>query len=302
MKTDDLSWIRKDDNRIEVFYKNPDTHIKLYEIETELLPGKSSDGFLRTLFTNRMRKKKESGAQINQKVPGGGPGSAAMIDYMLRFGEHPDGMNDENNTTGDSDAVRSRAVRVLDELFDIAQRNLTARGTFHLFEAGPGYLRTQLGLIKRLSEAQCDLEGLEMAGADVHPDVVRAASRIIGYEGIGDMVSIYEGDAGRCLKKLNRRFDAVLAEGIFEYMDMKASLELFSVFGNCLKPHGHLIATAALKIPKKKHRKYLDAQVARRSKDEFVQLFKNCGFEVPWLISTDPPIFTVGVGEKADGR
>ncbi len=297
MKTDNLSWFRKEGNRIEVFYKNQDTQIKLYEIKMDPISGKSPYGLLRTFFINRRRKKNGSGARVNQDARG----SAAMIDYAIRCEEHLNGKSDKKFMTGNSDAVRSRAEIVLDELFDIARTNLAERGTFHLFEAGPGYLRTQLGLIKRLSEAQCDLEGLEMVGADLHPDVVRAALRIIGYEGIGDMVKIYEGDAEHWLKNLNRTFDAVLAEGIFEYLDMKSSLELGSMFGNYLKPHGHFIATAALTIPKKKRLKYLDTHVIRRSKEEFVQLFKSCGFEVPWLIPTDPPISMVGVGQKKDG-
>ncbi|MBN2003110.1 MAG: class I SAM-dependent methyltransferase [Anaerolineae bacterium] len=290
--------VKKNGTKIEVFHKHPDTQIKLYDIDMRPIAGASPYGWLRTRVINLMRKHSGTGALINQDALEGYRGSAAMIDYVLRFVGHPNGKLDRIFLTGSSDAVRSRVKIVQDELFDIAKSNLEEKGTFHLFEVGPGYLRTQLNLLDRLKKARYDVRNVKMVGADLHPGVVKAASQIIQYEGIGDMVTIHEGDAKHCLEKLNMTFDAVLAEGVFEYSDMQGSTNLARTLGSYLRPQGHLMASATHAVPKKLLIEYLDILLNQRTREEFVQIYKHCGFEEPRLIATEPPNISVGIGQK----
>ncbi len=302
MEKQDLNWFRKNGTTIEVFYKNQSTHIKLYDIKMEKISGASPYTPLRTFFINLVRQNSGCGARINQDALEGYRGSAAMIDYVVRFHEHLNGAFDKQFMFGGTTAVRSRVKLVQDELFNLAKSALEEKGTFNLFEVGPGYLRTQVNLITRLREAHCTTKGLKIVGADMHPEVIKAASQIIRYENIGDMVAIHEGDAKDCLTKLDTTFDAILAEGVFEYCDMEASLELGGVLRKYLKPHGCLIASATHKVPKKLLIEYLDIFVLQRSKDDFLRIFRTCGFEEPRLIPTEPPNISVGIGRKKNEK
>lgn len=301
MDAPDQSGVKRTGTKIEVFHKHPDTQIKLYDIEMKPIMGASPYGPLRTFIINLMRKHSGAGARINQDALEGYRGSAAMIDYVIRFYDHPNGNFDKTFLSGSANAVRSRVRIVQDELFNIAKSSLTEKGTFHLFEVGPGYLRTQLNLLKRLKEARYDTKNVRIVGADLHPSVVKAASQIIQHEGIGDMVTIHEGDAKHWLEKLDMTFDTVLAEGVFEYTDMEGSMNLGHILGKHLRPQGHLIASATHAIPKKLLIEYLDILLSQRSEEEFVQIYKHCGFEEPRLIATEPPNISVGVGQKREG-
>jgi protein-L-isoaspartate O-methyltransferase len=295
-------WFRKSGARIEVFHRSVDTGIVLYEIAMEPIPAGSPYGRIRTFFVNLVRKHSALGALLNQDALEGYAGSAAMIDYILRFPGHLNGPLDKKFMVGSTDSVRSRVRIVQDELFVLARSCLTRTNRFRLFEVGPGYLRTQLDLLRRLKEAGCDTKAVEMVGVDSHPRVVRAASRIIEHEGVADVVTIHQGDALTWLTGSNGKYDVALAEGVFEYADMVRSVELASALSAHLEEGGHLIASATHRVPKKALIEYLDIRVLERSREELLEIFRRAGFDEPRLIATDPPNVSVGIGRSPGGE
>lgn len=291
-------WFRRNGARIEVFHESVDTGIVLYDIAMEPIRGSSPYGWLRTFFVNLVRQHSGLGALLNQDALEGYRGSAAMIDYVLRFPGHLNGALDSKFMVGSTDAVRSRVQIVQDQLFALARSRLDSRGRFRLFEVGPGYLRTQLDLLRRLKEAGYDRTPVEIVGVDLHPRVVQAASRIIEHEGIADIVAIHQGDALTWLAGSNRTYDVVLAEGVFEYADMERSVALARGLSEHLDPGGHLIASATHSVPKKALIEYLDIRVLPRKREELVEIFRSAGFDEPRLIATEPPNVSVGIGRK----
>jgi len=291
-------WFTKSGRIITAYYKNIDTNIKLYDIAMEPIKGKSPYDPIRTFVINLIRTNSALGARINQDALDGFRGSAAMIDYVVRFKEHLNGKLDRKIMFGSPDAVRSRVNIVEDELFLLIKEQLAEKGTFHLLEVGPGYLRTQINLINRLKEAQVDLDGLKIVGVDCHPDVVRAATEILRYERLENIMSIILGDAHEWLTSNTTQYDTVLAEGVFEYMNRKKSMEFAGELANHIRKEGYLIASATHKVPKKKVIEYLDILVLQRSEKEFVEIFTNSGFNNPRLIPTEPPNVSIGIGQK----
>ncbi len=297
MKENDI-WYTKSGKTITSYYKNVGTGIKLYDIAMEPIKGKSPYDPLRTFVINLIRTNSALGARINQDALDGYRGSAAMIDYVLRFKEHLNGKLDRKIMFGSPDAVRSRVAIIENELFSILKKELADKGSFHLLEVGPGYLRTQINLINRLREERINIDGLKIVGIDFNPDVVKAASEIIRYERLENVVSIFEGNAQEWLASKTTLYDAVLAEGVFEYLDMIKSIEFANELANHIRKGGYLLATATHKVPKKKVIEYLDILVLQRSVNEFVKIFESCGFTVPRLVPTDPPNVSVGIGRK----
>jgi SAM-dependent methyltransferase len=291
-------WLKRTGTCLEVFHRSRETGIRLYEVRMEPIRGQSPYGPLRTFLINLLRKHSGLGARLNQDALEGHRGSAAMIDYVVRFPGHMNGKLDKKIMLGSPDAVRSRVRIVQDELFELARSCLRAKGEFRLLEVGPGYLRTQLDLLERLRRTQHDMTGVKIVGVDLHPEVVRAASQIIEHEKIGDQVQVFQADAGQWLKTSEQVFDVILAEGVFEYRDMAGSVELAKILANHLAPGGHLIASATHRVPKKALIEYLDIRVLQRSKEEFLEIYRTSGFELPKLIATEPPNVSVGVGKK----
>jgi hypothetical protein len=291
-------WYKKSGKVITAYYKNIDTGIKLYDIAMEPIKGKSPYDPIRTFVINLIRTNSALGARLNQDALEGCRGSAAMVDYVVRFKEHLNGKLDKKIMFGSPDAVRSRVDIIENELFSLTKKELADKGVFHLLEVGPGYLRTQINLINRLKEARCNLDGLKIVGVDRNPGVVRAASEILRYERIESIVSIFEGDAREWLSSNTARFDAVLAEGVFEYIDMEKSIGFARELSSHIRQKGYLIASATHKVPKKKIIEYLDILVLQRSKKEFVEMFTRGGFDAPRLVPTVPPNLSVGIGRK----
>jgi protein-L-isoaspartate O-methyltransferase len=251
------------------------------------------------LCVNLVRKYSALGALLNQDALEGYRGSAAMIDYVLRFPGHLNGPLDKSFMVGSTDSVRSRVRIVQDELFALAQSCLRSKGRFRLFEVGPGYLRTQLDLLERLKRAGSNTKAVQIVGVDSHPGVVRAASRVIEYDDVADVVTIHHGDAVTWLAEADEKYDVVLAEGVFEYADMTRSVELAKALAEHLEPGGHLIASATHSVPKKALIEYLDIRVLQRSRQELVEIFVSSGFDEPRLIATEPPNVSVGIGRRA---
>jgi hypothetical protein len=302
MVTEEAKWFRKSGMKIEVFYKDEGTGIVLYEIDMAPIPGKSPYGPLRTMAINFVRKNSGLGARLNQDALEGYRGSAAMIDYVLRFTNHLNGAIDKKIMFGSPNAVRSRVKIIEDELFKIACDSLTEKGVFHFFEVGPGYLRTQINLVRRLREEKFDLKGLKIEGVDLNPNVVKAAEKIIKFESLENVVTIRHGDAKEYLRNAEMTFDAILAEGVFEYCDMKGSLQLAEIVESRIRPGGYLIATATHNVPKRRLIEYLDILVTPRSKEDFIAIFSKCGFDEPKLLATTPPNISVGIGIKKGRR
>ena len=291
------SAVRIHGNLIEVFHKDPGTGIKLYDVKMEGISGQSPYGLFRTLLINLLRKHSGFGARVNQDALDGFRGSAAMIDYLIRFEEHLNGKLDVKLMRGNTDAVRSRVRIIQDELFLLAKSCLDKKGSFHLFEAGPGYVRTQMNLIYRLRQADYDLTNVHIMGADLHPGVVKVAQEIIRYEELTDIIEVHAGHAGDWIKKLDQKFDVVLAEGVFEYNNMSRSLDLAKTFNQFLNPGGSLIASATHEVPKKAIVEFLDILVLSRTESDFIDIYKQSGFNDPRLITTSPKNISVGIGQ-----
>lgn len=283
------------DNTVHVYY--PGTDILMYEVNMNPISTNNTYGFIRKGIINYLRTKSGFCARVNDDILEGNRGSAAMIDYAMRESLH--GEKDARFMYGSVDAVRSRVRIIQHELILLAKRFLTSQGRFRLFEAGHGFIRTKIHLLRELIKDGFDIECVKIVGCDINPDVVDVVRKIIGHENLHDIIQVYEGHAIEFLSEVGERFDVGLAEGVFEYMDIQESKDLAMAFHRSLADNGFLIATATHKIPKATVARLLDFYFEPRTEADFIDIFTHSKFQHPILIKTDPPNISVGIARKA---
>jgi len=282
------------DNTVYVYY--PGSDILMYTVNMNPISTDNTYGFIRKGIINHLRTKSGLCARVSDDILQGNRGSAAMIDYAMR--ESLYGEKDARFMYGSVDAVRSRVRIIQNELVRLAKKCLTTQGSFRLFEAGHGFIRTKIHLMRELEREGFDIECEKIVGCDINPDVVDVVRIIIGYENLHDIIQVYEGHAVDCLNGLGEKFDVGLAEGVFEYMDLRESRDLARAFHRSLADNGLLIATATHKIPKAAVARLLDFYFEPRSEADFIEIFTRSRFEHPRLIKTDPPNISVGIARK----